>query len=82
MESPIHTLANLFSQLGLDDGPEAIQAFIASHQLPGPTALADAAYWNPAQARFLRETVCADADWAEPVDELSRLLSRRGAVPG
>jgi hypothetical protein len=76
MESPIHTLADLFRQLGLPDEPGAIEAFVASHQLSRATALADAPFWNPAQSRFLREMVCQDADWAEPVDELGRLLAR------
>ncbi|MCW5637448.1 MAG: DUF2789 family protein, partial [Rubrivivax sp.] len=31
-------------------------------------------FWSPAQARFLREEVAEDADWAELVDQLNLML--------
>ncbi|HSW05434.1 DUF2789 domain-containing protein [Aquabacterium sp.] len=76
MESPIHRLADLFRQLGLPDDPAAIEDFIATHRpLPAGVALADAPFWTPSQAQFLREEVDDDADWAELVDSLGAQLS-------
>lgn len=77
MESPIHRLPDLFRQLGLADDPVSIERFVAEHRpLPTGTALADATFWTPTQAQFLREEVADDADWAELVDLLASLLSR------
>lgn len=76
MESPIHRLGDLFRQLGLPDDPAAIENFIAAHRpLPAGVALADAPFWTPSQAQFLREEINDDADWAELVDSLGSLLS-------
>lgn len=75
MERPIHTLSDLFRQLGLPDQPQDIEQFIARHRpLVPETALADAPFWQADQATFLREEVAEDADWAELVDLLSALL--------
>ncbi len=77
MENAIHKLSDLFRQLGLPDDPAAIEAFIAAHRpLPHGVALADAPFWSPSQAQFLREELSEDADWAELVDALALLLSR------
>jgi hypothetical protein len=76
MENPIHRLSDLFLQLGLADDPAAMEAFIACHRpLPVGISLADAPFWNPSQAQFLREQISEDADWAELVDTLASLLS-------
>jgi hypothetical protein len=76
MESPIHRLSDLFRQLGLPDDPASIEDFVATHRpLPAGVALADAPFWVPSQARFLREELGDDADWAELVDSLSAMLS-------
>lgn len=75
MESSIHQLGDLFRQLGLPDDPASIEAFIAAHRpLPAGVALADASFWTPSQAQFLREELSDDADWAEVVDSLGALL--------
>lgn len=72
METPIHTMSNLFAQLGLPSDSDAIDRFIASHSpLPDDITLADAPFWTPAQAAFLREEILEDADWAEVVDQLN-----------
>lgn len=76
MESPLHSLSNLFAQLGLPAEPSAIDAFIAGHALPGGVRLAEAPFWTPAQAAFLREEILDDGDWAEVVDELNLRLHR------
>lgn len=75
MEPTVHPLSALFAQLGLPDDPASIDAFIARHApLAQGVALADAPFWSPAQACFLREELAEDADWAEVVDELNLRL--------
>lgn len=78
MEPSINrTLTDLFSQLGLPDDANAIDQFIADHSpLPGGVLLADAVFWTPSQAQFLREEITKDAAWAEVVDQLNASLSR------
>lgn len=72
MESAIHSLADLFRQLGLPDDSASIESFIAEHRpLPPGTEIADAAFWNEGQSQFLREEMADDADWAELIDALS-----------
>ena len=76
MDSSIHRIGDLFQQLGLPDDPAAIDNFIAAHRpLPAGVALADAPFWTPSQAQFLREKINDDADWAELVDSLAAQLS-------
>ena len=76
MEPSIHQLGDLFRQLGLPDDPASIESFIAAHRpLPAGVALADASFWTPSQAQFLREELSDDADWAEIVDTLGSLLA-------
>ena len=56
METPIHALCDLFRQLGLADDAASIEHFIATHRpIPCNQTLAEAAFWRPAQAQFLRE---------------------------
>lgn len=75
MDFPNHDLRALFAQLGLPDEPAAIATFIAEHApLRRDLRLADADFWNPAQAAFLREELLEDADWAEVIDELDTCL--------
>ncbi|MFI8745756.1 DUF2789 domain-containing protein [Pseudomonas sp. NPDC077186] len=75
METPIHDLPALFKQLGLAHDTASIETFIRTHApLPAERQLADAAFWSPAQAAFLREEILEDADWAEVVDQLNVLL--------
>ena len=53
----------------------AIDAFIRSHApLAEDVRLAEAPFWNSAQAAFLREELAEDADWAELVDQLDAAL--------
>lgn len=76
MEPASHEFADLFRQLGLPDEPAAIEAFISRHRpLPPGVALADAPFWTPSQAQFLRDEILEDADWAELVDALNLRLS-------
>lgn len=75
MESQMHTMSNLFAQLGLPSEPSAIERFIQTHSpLQSGTMLCDAPFWTPVQAVFLRDEILNDADWAEVIDELNALL--------
>jgi hypothetical protein len=74
MDSPFHSLENLFLQLGLDNSPEAIVRFIRENQLPPDTPLADAPFWTRTQAAFIQESLGEDSDWAEVVDQLNASL--------
>ena len=75
MDPHFHRLSDLFRQLGLPNDPAAIDAFIAANRPLGPGVnLADAPFWLPSQAQFLREALAVDADWAEVVDALAARL--------
>ncbi|WP_439887199.1 DUF2789 domain-containing protein [Pseudomonas sp. MBLB4123] len=75
MEPPIHSLPALFKQLGLPAEQASIERFVRTHSPLAPTCkLADAPFWSPAQASFLREEILEDADWAEVVDQLNLML--------
>lgn len=76
MELPTHSLPNLFAQLGLDPDENSIQKFVDNHSLPADVKLVDAEFWTPQQARFLKEELREDADWAPIVDELNVLLHK------
>ena len=75
METPMHTMNNLFAQLGLPSDAAEIERFIKVHSpLVESICLSEAAFWTPAQASFLREEILDDADWAEVIDELNTAL--------
>jgi Protein of unknown function (DUF2789) len=75
MHPPPHFFSDLFAQLGLPNDEYAIQRFIASHaRLSSDFLLAEAPFWTPAQAAFLREAILQDSDWVEMVDQLSVAL--------
>lgn len=75
MEQPFHKFSELFAQLGLDSNPEAIDQFIRTHSpLSADTKLEEAPFWSKAQAEFLRQSLSADGDWSEIVDELNTEL--------
>ena len=80
METGIHTMSDLFDQLGLPSDEESIATFIATHRTTAVNfSLPDVTVWSPAQAKFLREAIAADADWAIPAEQLSQAL---GCGPG
>lgn len=76
MYTSAHTLSSLFAQLGLPDDPASIERFIASHPLGPRDHVAKASFWTPAQSRFLRDALVADAEWVEAVDLLASLMTR------
>ena len=78
MNMPVHRFTDLFAQLGLPSDESGIQRFLAAHTpLAADIALADAPFWTPGQAAFLREEINRDADWAELVDQLDASLRVR-----
>lgn len=75
MEAQLHSMSDLFSQLGLPAGAGEIERFIAAHSpLPATVRLADAPFWSPTQAAFLRESLLVDADWSDVIDTLNEEL--------
>lgn len=75
MQPSFHFFSDLFAQLGLDNSPEDIEAFLNKHSpLPDEVILAEASFWSPSQADFLRQAQTADSDWAEVVDALNVAL--------
>jgi hypothetical protein len=75
MDQPVHRFHDLFAQLGLPNDEVGIRAFLAANSpLAGDINLAEAHFWLPAQAAFLREALQQDSDWAELADQLSAAL--------
>ena len=75
MDSLMHTMSNLFDQLGLPSDEASISQFLATHSpLPHGLPLADAAFWTDSQKAFLRDEILNDADWAEVIDMLNSAL--------
>lgn len=71
----MHTINDLFAQLGLASDEASIAHFIQTHRaLMSNVVLSEAAFWTPAQATFLREEILRDADWAEVIDQLNAAL--------
>lgn len=78
MDDALHSMTNLFSQLGLPSKPAEIQAFLESNRpLAARFALHEAPFWTPSQAEFLREQIQNDADWAGIIDRLDSELRPR-----
>ncbi len=75
MEQTTHQFYELFEQLGLPSDEASIVGFIETHRpLPDGVTLTEAPFWSKAQAQLLRESLAADADWAEVVDQLNLAL--------
>lgn len=74
MDATFHRFSELFAQLGLPTTPADMAQFVQQHRLPPGVALADAPFWQPAQAALLREEWLRDGDWAEVIDQLNAAL--------
>jgi len=75
MDQSFHRFSELFAQLGLPADEQGIRHFLATHAPLAPdTLLAEAPFWNAAQAALLREEILEDADWAEVIDRLDAAL--------
>ena len=68
---PEYSMNELFAQLGLDSSDEAIDNFIAEHQLASEEKLTEASIWTDNQRMFLQEEWQKDAAWVETIDELN-----------
>ena len=76
MRSNVHTMSDLFLQLGLPADPQSIADFIARHAGACQTCtLPHAPIWTDSQRAFLKEAINEDSDWAIPAERLSGLLS-------
>lgn len=76
MNAQMHSMSNLFAQLGLPADEAAIEDFIARHRpLDNDIALYRAPFWSASQRAFLKEEIIEDADWAGLIDELNSRLS-------
>lgn len=67
-------MTHLFEQLGLDATEQAIDHFIATHQLDANILIAHASYWSDAQRQLLEEKIKSDGEWAIVVDQLNESL--------
>lgn len=75
MRGNVHTLSDLFRQLGLPADPKSIADFIARHEgACRQCALPHAPIWTESQKAFLQEAIAEDADWAQPAEVLTSLL--------
>ena len=68
------TLELLFQQLGLDASIEAMDQFIATHQLTMDIPLHKAPFWTRVQHDFIISNWKEDDDWAIVIDELNQHL--------
>ncbi|MDZ4252382.1 MAG: DUF2789 domain-containing protein [Sulfuritalea sp.] len=76
MDANLHTMNNLFAQLGLPADSTAIDDFIIAHRPLGKgIALYRAPFWTASQRSFLKDEIIEDADWAGVIDELNVRLS-------
>jgi hypothetical protein len=79
MHSPVHTMSDLFLQLGLPADASSIAAYIEDHAGACDTcALPDATIWTDSQRVFLKESINEDSDWAILAEQLTSLLSDCG----
>jgi len=75
VDANLHTMSNLFAQLGLPADLAAIEEFISRHRpLGNEVALYRASFWTDSQRSFLKEEIIEDADWAGVIDELNSRL--------
>lgn len=74
MQEPFHPMSQLFSQLGLDNRPQAITRFVDEHPLPQEISIVAAPFFSYSQCEFLREGREEDSDWCELIDQLEVML--------
>ena len=75
MERALHTMANLFAQLGKANDTMSISRFIETHRaMSGEVQLHEAEFWNQSQASFLKTAITDDADWAGVAENLNSEL--------
>ncbi len=78
MESPHHTLNDLFAQLGLPNNDPDIDAFISLHKsIPAKTKIQSADFFTASQKDFLQQAFNDDADWVVVIEHLDAMLRRK-----
>ena len=69
------TMADLFTQLGIDSSEEGMDAFIEEHKgMNQSRHIEEAPFWNDSQAAFLKQAIDEDAQWVVVIDELNAQL--------
>ena len=68
------TLQLLFEQLGLESDDQAIEQFIATHQLDQDTPLHEAKFWSENQRDFIITHWKRDDEWVMVIDSLNAQL--------
>lgn len=74
MDTSFHNMNSLFSQLGLPEDDNAIEAFVREHHLESSVRIDQASFWSAMQSAFLKEAIQQDSDWTEIVDQLDARL--------
>ncbi len=74
MDTSVHNITSLFSQLGLDNSPSGIETFVKSHKIKADIGIEDAEFWNVSQASFIADSLHEDSDWSEVIDQLDIML--------
>jgi len=78
MERQVHSMNNLFAQLGQPSDDAAIAQFMETYRpLPSDVQLHEAAFWSSSQAGFPREAIGNDSDWGQVVEALNVELHAR-----
>ena len=81
MQAPVHSINELFQQLGLPSSDTAIERFIESHKPVASTqGVGDLDCFSPSQRQFLDESRAEDADWAEVIDTLDSLMHQEADI--
>ena len=70
MDTQIHDMTNLFSQLGLPADDKSINQFLGAHYLDDTMKLTDAPFFNTGQKSFISESIEQDSDWCEMIDQM------------
>lgn len=75
MQDSQYNLTTLFSKLGINNSPRAIDAFIKEHQgQPADLSLAEATFCNQAHVEFLQQAITEESNWFGVVVSLESLL--------
>ena len=81
MGTSVHTMNELFDQLGLPSQDQQIYKFIEQHKpVADSKKIYEMDFFSDSQRTFLKEAKKKDADWAELTDTLDSLLRRPADV--
>jgi hypothetical protein len=76
MLNTVHTMSELFDQLGLESDQASMDAFIAQHSgVCTNCTLVKAPIWNASQQAFLQSAIAEDSEWAMVAEQLTAKLS-------